>query len=154
MKVLGAIVVIFIGLVIIAAANTPPTFTPCKDQAACDEANKLAYANASKAPASTPRVDVWTHGARIEKLVLKYGASGYVLKPDLHIVNPNEKTTLQDFEIACNHIGGSGTTIRTVRRTIYEAIKPKQTRVLSVDLGFNPSDATSISCRLVYVVAR
>ena len=54
---------------------------------------------------------------------------------------------LKDFVIRCEHSGPSGTVFDSNTRTVYEIVRPHQTRrIRHINMGFIQSQATRSAC--------
>jgi hypothetical protein len=107
----------------------------CADQAACDAANKAAYANVGKEPI-------------IVSFAWEKGGFGVVMVlSKITITNP-KTVPIADFRITCDLSGPSGTRVGSVSTVLYERIDAGKTRTFrNVNVGFIHGQSSGASCR-------
>lgn len=82
----------------------------------------------------------------IEDFDADKGGFGNVLIANFKIKNAS-KYTVKDIEVVCDSYANSGTKIDTNKRTIYEAIKPNETKKIKhFNMGFLHNQATETGC--------
>ena len=84
------------------------------------------------------------------KLDFKWRTEGFgnVMIADFTIKNPTQYR-FKDFEIKCTHSAPSGTVIDSNRRTVYEIVEPKSTKVIKqMNMGFINSQASRSGCQI------
>jgi hypothetical protein len=159
MRIIGWITTIVVGLLVVAAIiegpvrqsaesaayHAKPTrgttkkigdASQCADPAACEAANKIAYANVGKEPII---VDLsWYKGGFGVVMVLNH----------VKIKNP-ASVPVSDFRIACEMLGPSGTRVSSVSTVLYETIGAGKTRTFrNVNVGFIHDQSARASCRV------
>ena len=110
--------------------------------------------NSVSLPTPAPAIDPRDALLRDVKLEYKWRKEGFgnVMVADFTVKNPTQYR-FKDFEIKCTHLAPSGTEIDSNRRTIYEVVEPKSTKVIKqMNMGFIHSQAARSGCEITDLV--
>lgn len=111
-------------------------------------AEKNKSQGGSTSTTSAPQLSPKEEALRDLKLDFEWGTGGFgsVMLVDFKFTN-NGKYAVKDIEIVCKSAANSGTFIDKNKKTIYESVKPGETKKVNrFNMGFLNSQATSTAC--------
>jgi hypothetical protein len=109
--------------------------TPCADQKACDEANRIAY---DPRRFLKPELVSWQWG--------KGGFDSVMLLKNVRIKN-GRPDDIKDLIISCTVSGASGTDLQSLRTVLYDIVPAGRTKTFrEINMGFVHSQAAGASC--------
>ena len=111
-----------------------------------EKARKKALVASRAAKRIDSQLKRGTVGFVLRKTSLK--GFGVVLGAQFTLQN-NTASLKKDFVIECTTTGESGTQLNVVRNTLYQALKPRERRTFSLDVGFVNAQSARASCNVV-----